>query len=228
MSALGWNGSTQPPNATLDIKGLISNFKDYVPKYIQIHSVTVYTPRGILGGGVASGESSTPVVYPALINLAFAVFGNWLGFITASGSAAAADLVKQGVIQLAGLRRQKMTYHPYKRDSGIIFDVEIVEDAQFKDANPPLIQLTVDTDLGTVPDVQASDVYVDVNLTRWGFQRTLSFKERMISDPEFRTEQRIKQSKITPIYERIQDEKESSKGEVTRMDELTLEESDSS
>ena len=92
-----------------------------------------------------------------------------LGFITAGGSAAAADLVKEGVVQLAGLRRQKMTYHPAKRDSAIIFDVQVVESAPMKDTNPNIIRLTVDTDLGEVPDVQAADVYVDVNLTKWGF-----------------------------------------------------------
>ena len=72
-----------------------------------------------------------------------------------------------------------------------------------KDANPNIIRLTVDTDLGEVPNVQAADVYVDVNLMRWGFLRVLSFKEKMISDPEFRTEQRLRQARILNILERV-------------------------
>ena len=64
---------------------------------------------------------------------------------------------------------------------------------------------------------------------RWGFLRALTFKEKIISDPEFRTEQRLRQSKIKPIYERVEvDILESSQGEVTTMDELKIKDSDSS
>jgi len=65
---------------------------------------------------------------------------------------------------------------------------------------PYIFQITL---LNTVPFHQAEDILMDVNLTRWGFYKALTHKQRMIADPFYRAENNLRvesiPSKITPI-----------------------------
>ena len=139
---MGWDGSTNPPSPLVDLKALISNFTLSTLRFTRLHCT-------LLTGGAIGGASE--LVYPVLMILGFQFLGNWIGFPSGAATCGTADLVKQGIINLVMGRRQKITYHPSKRDSSIIFDLKLVESDDHPDANPPTFRLTLDSDLGNPP-----------------------------------------------------------------------------
>ena len=87
------------------------------------------------------------------------------------------DIVKTGIMELVADGRMKQTYYPSKRDQAVIFDARDIETYTGPYLDAHLVQMFLDSE---TPDVQA-DVLVDVNVTRWGFHRSLTHAERMLS-----------------------------------------------
>ena len=79
----GWQAFGNPgPGVTsviLDVGRVIQNFKDYVPAYFQLHSITLITPRALTAPAQDSQDPKT-AVYSTLVDVAFAFLGNWLRF----------------------------------------------------------------------------------------------------------------------------------------------------
>ena len=46
------------------------------------------------------------------------------------------------------------------------------------------------------PIVQAEDLIMDVEVTRWGFLRALSHEERKVSDPAYRAELALEETEL--------------------------------
>ena len=87
---------------------------------------------------------------------------------------------------MTGTGRQKITYHPSKRDQSVVWDLQAVDLNAGHDAvDPPLCDLVMDAQ---TPQVQAEDMIMDVEVTRWGFLRALSHEERRVCDPAYRAE----------------------------------------
>ena len=130
-----------------------------------------------------------------LVSICFNFFGNWLGFQADSPVVTHAfDLVKTGIMELVAGGHMKQTYHPSKRDQAVIFDARVVETYTGPDSDAHLVQVFLDSE---TPDVQADDVLVDINVTRWGFHRSLTHAERMLSDPKYRQEVATEDLRIT-------------------------------
>jgi len=206
LQAMGWDASQQPPNATISVGTVIKNFKDYVPRYLKINSVTIYTPRTITGGRVGPDDTNA---YGQLAQLAFNIYGNYvglpLGFVEG-----AFDTIRSGILQLVSGNREKFTYYPSHRDQSIVWDVKAVEGHDGDTNNPTIFDLAIvpsgykTADPSNIPVEQAEDVYCDVALTRWGYERALTFKELMISDPEFRLEQAKKIKSLPSRLDTVQ------------------------
>ena len=89
-----------------------------------------------------------------------------------------------------------MTYYPTKRDGGLVIDCTMVENTGEGEApNPYWITLPQNTTF-----VQLNDLAVDVNLTRWGFYRSLTEEERML-DPWYVAKKRAKERESFLIEE---------------------------
>ena len=70
LRAMGWDGS-QPPGAIVNPLTIVQNFKDYVPRWMKIHSLTLITPRGLTGGPIGSDPGSTDPAYGVMTTLVF-------------------------------------------------------------------------------------------------------------------------------------------------------------
>ena len=165
-----------------------------------------------------------------LASLAFAFFGSWVG-VPVGVTAAAADIVKSGLIELLPNSRQKITYYPSKRDEGIVWDTQQVENnSEDPTVNPAVFQIALTP---KTPYHQSEDVYVDVYLTRWGFARALTHEERFISDPQYkidmlfdqmhkRVESKVKLEDITEVpddyWESVRDEREKQLADLEKAD----------
>ena len=166
---------------------IVHNFKDYVPRWFRVHSLTLTSlggiPRGAVEGDSAVGEKPA---YGTLMDIVFQCFGNYVG-IPMSTAGGVYDVVKSGVIEmLGGASTQKFTYYPSHCDEAIIYDSQIVENNEGPSANPYIFQITL---LHNVPFRQAEDILMDVNLTRWGYHRVLTHMEKMITDPIYCAEE---------------------------------------
>ena len=194
LQAAGWNGSVQPPAAQIYANIVISNFKDYVPKYFQIHSVTVTTPRSITGGSVRNVTGDA--VLGLMTQMSVQFIGNWLGLpvsvLPSTNFGTFFDVVKEFILDLSTGNRTKATYYPSARDEGLVIDVKNIEKPPGQAQMIPLIcniSFPVDT-----PQAQCDDVVIDVNITRWGFLRELTEREKM-NDPWYRGRMRVNQQR---------------------------------
>jgi len=206
LQAMGWDASQQPPNASIEVTTIIKNFKDYVPRYMKINSVVIYTPRSIAGGRVGPDDTNA---YGELAQLAFNIFGNFVGLPLGTLSGAF-DTIRSGIIQLMPGNRNKFTYYPSHRDETIIWDTQSVEGHQGGSGNPTIFELSLIpsgykvADSSNIPIEQAEDVFADVSITRWGFARELTHLERMVSDPVYRLEQATKIKKIPSVLDKTE------------------------
>ena len=53
-----WDGTTQPPLGTILVQDVFDSMRDYISRYTQMDSITVYTPRSLTGGGVYESGST--------------------------------------------------------------------------------------------------------------------------------------------------------------------------
>ena len=164
-------GSPSGTSTQLSVALLIANFKDYVPKYFQIHSMQIITPRA-LSAPIQQGNETT-AGYNVLADLGFMLFGKEL---------------------LGTSTRQAMTFYPSHRNERIVWDTLAVEqNTSDIGVNPLLVELTLPP---YTPKQQLDDVLLDVHITRWGFQRALTHRELMLSDPVYRQEQNLRVARL--------------------------------
>ena len=186
------------------------NFKDYVPKYLQIHSMTLVAPRAMTAP-VQFGNEST-LVHLMLTDLGFAFLGNWLGIPTAGAvTRATYDTVKSGILEIIGTGgRQSITYYPSHQDEAIVWDTNAVEqNISDQGVNPQLLQLAC---AAHTPLQVLDDVLLDVHMTRWGFLRALTHRELMLSNPVYRQEQNQRVAKLPSCFaESLGEEKRKQK-----------------
>lgn len=194
------------------------NFKDYVPKYFQIHSMTLVA----MIAPVQFGNDST-LAYSTLTDLGFAFLGNWLGIPTAGAvTRAMYDTVKSGILEIIGTEgRQSITYYPSHRDEAIVWDTNAVEqNTSDQGVNPQLLQLAC---TAHTPQQVLNDVLVNVHMTRWGFLRVLTHRELMLSDPVYRQEQNQRVAKLPRRFaESLGEEKRKQKLEEVQEEDLHI------
>ena len=176
MRAAGWIGQEQP-SATISAITIVRNFKYYVPLYFQINHVTITTPRSLTGGQVGSATGG----YSQLASIGIQLLENWLGYpvTSISGGHAGAfyDISKEFVLDMRQGNRNKVTYYQPKRDQGLVFDTNVIENyGKSAQNNPYMVQLTMPSD---TPVIQADDLAVDVNLIIHGDFKGPSLRKRI-------------------------------------------------
>ena len=114
-------GNPSGTSTQLSVALLITNFKDYVPKYFQIHSMQIITPRA-LPAPIQQGNE-TAARYSVLADFEFTLFGKEL---------------------LGTSTRQAMTYYPSHHDEGIVWDILAVkQNTSDIGVNPLLVEFTL-------------------------------------------------------------------------------------
>ena len=76
LTAMGWAGGSAQKKAIVSARTIIENFKDYIPAYFKLNSISLFTCRGMTGGNVGNVSGAIPT---SLVSVAFTFLGNWQG-----------------------------------------------------------------------------------------------------------------------------------------------------
>ena len=98
MKAAGWDGTSYPPNAIVSAYTIYLNFKDYIPRWFTVNSITLISNRSYMGP--TEGDAST-AMYGTLGSIAGQALGSWWRF-SANVLTAAYDVISQGVLEMSG------------------------------------------------------------------------------------------------------------------------------
>ena len=163
------DGTAQPPSGHWAVQNnFVRGMKDYIPHYLQFHSVMVYTWRSILGSSVHEFGSTQKFSVRTDLGVAFTM--NFVGFTTSSPDitiTSAGDVAQSMTLPTVNAGRNKITYFLSNRDQGVVWDYgAIAANPSRITVKPPVLKLTMENN---TPLVQVNDVYVDVHATRWGY-----------------------------------------------------------
>ena len=164
--------TSQPPTGKLKVSNIFAQgINGYIPRYMEIEGITIYTPRAIVGGAVFETGSSQK--YSVMTDLNVILFTNFIGhtyttsdrkFINAGD---ASDVLTAFDIPLNNNGRNKITYHLSKCDAQIVWDVSNASTATgHQTSNPILLEAFL---VNNTPSRQAHDVTFDCRVTVWGY-----------------------------------------------------------
>ena len=160
-----WDGTSQPPFGRYYINNIFQACKDYQPRYIQVTSLTIYTPRSLTGGAVFHTGSTQ--LFPVLTDLTVAWNGNFIGYQSSASVSDTADVVGTAPLVLTQAGRTKATCYWAKRDQGIVWDYQGIAAApQDRQVNPIIAGAGLENN---APVVLGADTYMDARITRWGY-----------------------------------------------------------
>ena len=110
-----WDDKVQPPLGFWKVSDVFKRMKDYCPKNLKIHAITVYTPRALTGGPVFNTGSIQQFL--VLTDLSVSWVGNWIGHTSAATNAY--DVIQVTTIPVTLSGRTKQTFYPSNGMKGL-------------------------------------------------------------------------------------------------------------
>ena len=159
-------GNPSGTSTQLSVALLIANFKDYVPKYFQIHSMQIITPRA-LPAPIQQGNE-TAARYSVLADFGFTLFGKELLGTSTSHDILSKPSRWRNSVGYPGCQTEHFGYRGQSTTCWVYIT--------------PLYPKTA--------------ILLDVHMARWGFQRALTHRELMLSDPVYRQEQNLRVARL--------------------------------